>query len=74
MPKIKVVMYGLTSEAYRLARDLVDIAQVTIIDETLQMAMDLDPAFLKKNPNLQDVMSELQLDRLSGPERIGVVC
>ncbi|MDA4127300.1 MAG: hypothetical protein OK452_08910 [Thaumarchaeota archaeon] len=58
MPKIKVAMYGLTSEAYRLAGDLGDKAQVTIIDETLQMAMDLDPAFLKKNPNLQDVMSE----------------
>ena len=58
MPKIKVAMYGLTSEAYRLAADLVDRAQVTIIDETLQMAMDLDPAFLKKNPNLQEVMAE----------------
>jgi hypothetical protein len=50
-------MYGLTSEAYRLAADLVDKAQVTIIDETLQMAMDLDPGFLKKNPNLQEVMA-----------------
>jgi hypothetical protein len=58
LPKIKVAMYGLTSEAYKLAADLVDKAQVTIIDETLQMAMDLDPAFLKKNPNLQEVMSE----------------
>ena len=51
-------MYGLTSEAYRLAASLVDRAQVTIIDETLQMAMDIDPAFLKKNPSLQEVMSE----------------
>ena len=58
MPKIKVAMYGLTSEAYKLAADLVDRAQVTIIDETLQMAMDIEPVFLKKNPNLQDVMSE----------------
>ncbi len=58
MPKVKVAMYGLTSEAYRLAGDLVDKAQVTIVDETLQMAMDLDPAFLKRNPNLQDVMAE----------------
>ena len=58
MPKIKVAMYGLTSEAYRLAADLVDKAQVTIIDESLQMAMDLDPVFLKKNPNLQEVMAE----------------
>ena len=58
MPKIKVAMYGLTSEAYRLAADLVDRAQVTIVDETLQMAMDIEPGFLKKNPNLQEVMSE----------------
>ena len=58
MPKIKVAMYGLTSEAYGLAATLVDRAQVTIIDETLQMAMDIDPSFLKKNPNLQDVMAE----------------
>lgn len=58
MPKIKVAMYGLTSEAYRLAADLVDKAQVTIVDETLQMAMDLDAAFLKKNPSLQEVMGE----------------
>jgi hypothetical protein len=58
LQKIRVAMYGLTSEAYRLAGDLVDKAQVTIVDETLQMAMDLDPAFLKKNPNLQEVMAE----------------
>jgi hypothetical protein len=58
LPKIKVAMYGLTSEAYRLAGALVDKAQVTIIDETLQMAMDIDPVFLKKNPNLQEVMAE----------------
>ena len=58
MPKTKVAMYGLTSEAYRLAAELVDRAQVTIIDETLQMAMDIEAGFLKKNPNLQEVMSE----------------
>lgn len=57
MTKTKVAMYGLTSEAYSLAAELVDKAQVTIVDETLQMAMDLDPSFLKKNPNLQEVMS-----------------
>jgi hypothetical protein len=51
-------MYGLTSEAYRLAAALVDRGIVTIVDETLQMAMDIDPAFLKKNPNLQEVMAE----------------
>jgi hypothetical protein len=58
LPKIKVAMYGLTSEAYMLAAALVDKALVTIVDETLQMAMDIDPAFLKKNPNLQEVMAE----------------
>jgi len=58
LPKIKVAMYGLTSEAYRLAATLVDKAQVTIVDETLQMAIDIDPAFMKKNPNLQEVMAE----------------
>ena len=58
MPKIKVAMYGLTSEAYRLAATLVDRAQVTIVDETLQMAMDIDPTFMRKNPNLQEVMAE----------------
>lgn len=58
MARIKVAMYGLTSEAYMLATDLVDRAQVTIIDETLQMAMDLDQAFLKENPSLQDLMAE----------------
>jgi len=58
LPKIKVAMYGLTSEAYMLAATLVDRAQVTIVDETLQMAMDIDPAFMKKNPHLQEVMAE----------------
>jgi len=70
LPKIKVAMYGLTSEAYRLAGDLADKAQVTIIDETLQMAMDLDPAFLKKNPNLQEVMAEEPLLSLKPVEHV----
>ncbi len=56
MPKIKVAMYGLTSEGYRLAAEVVDKAQVTIVDETLQMAMELDSAFLRKNPDLQELM------------------
>lgn len=70
MSKIKVAMYGLTSEAYRLAADLVDKAQVTIIDETLQMAMDIEPGFLKKNPNLQDVMAEEPLLSLKPLEQV----
>jgi len=63
-------MYGLTSEAYRLAATLVDRAQVTIVDETLQMAMDIDPAFLKKNPNLQEVMAEEPLLRFKPLEQV----
>ena len=70
MPKIKVAMYGLTSEAYRVAATLVDRAQVTIVDETLQMAMDIDPAFMKKNPNLQEVMAEEPLLRFKPLEQV----
>ena len=70
MPKIKVAMYGLTSEAYRLAATLVDRAQVTIVDEALQMAMDIDPAFMKKNPNLQEVMAEEPLLRFKPLEQV----
>jgi len=70
LPKIKVAMYGLTSEAYRLAATLVDRAQVTIVDETLQMAMDIDPAFMKKNPNLQEVMAEEPLLRFKPLEQV----
>jgi hypothetical protein len=70
LPKMKVAMYGLTSEGYRLAADLVDRAQVTIIDETLQMAMDLDQGFLKKNPNLQELMGEEPLLSLKPLEQV----
>ena len=58
MAKLKIVMYGLTSEGYKLAGRLVEKTSVTIVDETLQMAMDLDSGFLKKNPNLEELMSE----------------
>ena len=63
-------MYGLTSEAYMLAATLVDRAQVTIVDETLQMAMDIDPAFMKKNPSLQEVMAEEPLLRFKPLEQV----
>lgn len=63
-------MYGLTSEGYRLAADLVDKAQVTIVDETLQMAMDLDSVFLRKNPNLGQLMSEEPLLSLRPLEQV----
>jgi hypothetical protein len=58
LPKIKAAMYGFTSEAYKLAAALVEKAQVTIVDETLQMAIDVDAPFLKRNPNLQELMAE----------------
>jgi hypothetical protein len=70
LPKIKVAMYGLTSEAYELAATLMDRAEVTIIDETLQMAMDLDQAFLKKNPSLQELMGEEPLLSLKPLEQV----
>ncbi|MBI3841093.1 MAG: hypothetical protein HY297_03950 [Thaumarchaeota archaeon] len=70
MPKIKVAIYGLTSEGYMLAGDLVDRAQVTIVDETLQMAMDLDASFLKKNPDLAELMSEEPLLKVKPLEQV----
>lgn len=70
MAKLKVAMYGLTSEGYRLAVDLVDKAQVTIVDETLQMAMDVDAAFLKRNPNLDELMNAEPLLRVKPLERV----
>jgi hypothetical protein len=63
-------MYGLTSEGYRLAADIIDKAQVTIVDETLQMAMGVDAAFLRKNPNLDQLMSEEPLLNLRPLEQV----
>jgi hypothetical protein len=70
LAKLKVVMYGLTSEGYRLAADLVDGAQVTIVDETLQMANDVDAAFVRKNPNLEELMSGEPLLGVKPVERV----
>ncbi len=56
-PKPKVAMFGLTTEAYLLAAKLVDKAQVAIVDETLQMALELDGKFLAKNPDLNELMN-----------------
>ncbi len=70
MPKPSVVMYGLTSEAYKLAADVVDKARVTVVDETLQMATELDAHFLRKNPNLADVMSAEPLLGFKPLERV----
>lgn len=63
-------MYGLTSEGYRLAADIIDKAQVTIVDETLQMAMGVDAGFLRKNPNLDQLMSEEPLLSLRPLEQV----
>lgn len=70
MPKLRVAMYGLTSEGYRLAADIIDKAQVTIVDETLQMAMGVDAGFLRKNPNLDQLMSEEPLLSLRPLEQV----
>ncbi len=70
MARLKVAMYGLTSEGYRLSADLAEKAQVTIVDELLQMAMDVDAAFLKKNPSLGELMSGEPLLRVKPLERV----
>lgn len=56
MPRLKVALFGLTTEGYTLAAALTERADVTIVDETLQMAMDLNSAFLRKNPDLGALM------------------
>ena len=56
MQKIKVAVYGLTTEGYSLASKMVEKASVTIVDDTLQMAMDLNPATVKGNPTLQELV------------------
>lgn len=70
MPKTKVAMYGLSSEGYKLAADIADKAQVTIVDEMLQMAMEMDQAFMKKNPDLQELMEEESLLSFEPLERV----
>ena len=70
MPKTKVAMYGLSSEGYRIAREIADKAQVTIVDEMLQMALDMELPFLKRNPNLQEVMEEENLMGFKPLEKI----
>jgi hypothetical protein len=57
LAKVKVAMYGLTTEGYNLAASIADRAEVTLLDETLQMAMDGTPAFFKHNPNLEEMMA-----------------
>ena len=56
MQKTKVAIYGLTTEGYSLASKIVERASVTIVDDTLQMAMDLDPQMVKSNTTLNQLL------------------
>lgn len=56
MQKTKVAIYGLTTEGYSIASKIVDRAAVTIVDDTLQMAMELDPRTVKGHPSLQELV------------------
>lgn len=61
MQKTKVAIYGLTTEGYTLASKVVERASVTIVDDTLQMAMDLDPQMVKSNKTLNQLLGEESL-------------
>ena len=61
MQKTKVAIYGLTTEGYTLASKMVEKASVTIVDDTLQMAMDLDPQMVKSNRTLTQLLGEESL-------------
>ncbi len=61
MPKPKVAVYGLTSEGYSVAGRLIDRASVTIVDETLQMAMDLELGVVKGHRTVQELVGDEML-------------
>jgi UDP-N-acetyl-D-mannosaminuronate dehydrogenase len=61
LPKPKVAIYGLTSEGYSLASRLVDKASVTLVDETLQMAMDLEPGMVKTHKTVEELVGDEML-------------
>jgi UDP-N-acetyl-D-mannosaminuronate dehydrogenase len=61
LAKPKVAVYGLTSEGYSVASRLIDKAAVTIVDETLQMAMDLEPGMVKSHKTVQDLVGDEML-------------
>jgi hypothetical protein len=61
LPKPKVAVYGLTSEGYSVAARLIDKASVTIVDETLQMAMDLDPGMVKSHKTVGELVGDEML-------------
>ena len=56
LQKPKVAIYGLTTEGYTIASKIVDVASVTIVDDTLQMAMDLTPELVKTHSTLQELV------------------
>jgi len=56
LPKPRVAIYGLTTEGYAIAAKTIDAASVTIVDDTLQMAMDLTPQLVKGNSSLQELL------------------
>src|SRR5271169_4943899 len=61
LPKPKVAVYGLTSEGYSVAARVIEKASVTIVDETLQMAMDLEPGMVKSHKTVQDLVGDEML-------------
>jgi hypothetical protein len=70
LQKPKVAIYGLTTEGYNLASKMVDKASVTIVDDTLQMAMDLSPQMLKAYRTVGQLLGE---ESLIGIKPISVV-
>jgi len=61
LQKPKVAIYGLTTEGYSLASRMVERASVTIVDDTLQMAMDLDAQMVKTSRTLNQLLGEESL-------------
>ena len=61
MPKPKVAVYGLTSEGYSVAVRLIEKAVVTLVDETLQMAMDLEQGMVRSHKTVQDLVGDEML-------------
>jgi UDP-N-acetyl-D-mannosaminuronate dehydrogenase len=61
LPKPKVAIYGLTSEGYAVASRLVEKSSVTIVDETLQMAMDLEQGIVKGHKTVQELVGDEML-------------
>jgi hypothetical protein len=70
LPKSKVAIYGLTTEGYMLASKLIDRSEVTIIDETLQMATEVTPSMIKTYPDLTELASSEPLMALKPISRV----